>query len=120
MYYLTNETPLFVIPSLAVKIGVNGATILLQLHKKLQEEGQYFEDQCWYCQSYEDWHAQLPFMRKSAIKYQFKKFEALGIVHATDRFNKFPVDRTKWYSLDYDMLEAMTGFTAEVLDRYLT
>lgn len=118
MYYLTNENPLFVIPSLAVQFNEKGAMILLQLHKKLQEEGQYFENQCWYCQSYEDWHTQLPFLRKSTVKNQLKKFEALGIVHATDRFNKFSVDRTKWYRLDYDILEAITGFSAEDLNHY--
>ena len=120
MYLLTNEQPLFVILSLAMYFNEKGATILLLLHKKLQEEGQSFENHYWYCQSYEDWRTQLPFLRKSAIKYQLKKLESLGIVQATDRFNKFPVDRTKWYCIDYDRLEAMTGFTADVLDGYLT
>ena len=120
MYLLTNEQPLFVIPSLAMYFNEKGATILLLLHKNLQEEGQSFENHYWYCQSYEDWRTQLPFLRKSAIKYQLKKLESLGIVHATDRFNKFPVDRTKWYRIDYAMLEAMTGFSSEILDGYLT
>ncbi|MCH7323825.1 conserved phage C-terminal domain-containing protein [Solibacillus sp. MA9] len=44
------------------------------------------------------------------MKGKFLKLEKAGLVISTDKFNQFYVDRTKWYRIDYDKLNAL--FTA--------
>lgn len=119
MLQLTNEQPILLMPELAIPFGVKGAVILLLLHQRLREQGQRFEEKSWYCQSYDHWYAQLPFLRKSTIKRQLLHFEALEIIQASDRFNVLYVDRTKWYTINYEMLRVMTGITKSELDSFV-
>lgn len=113
MKLLVNESPLIVLPTLAEKIGLDCAMLLQQLHFRLQHQGVEREHGIWYCQSYVRWQKQLPFWSESKIKRLFLNLEKLGLVRSTTHFNQFYVDRTKWYSIDYEAVEAL--FCADVM-----
>jgi hypothetical protein len=107
---LFNENPLVVNVELAKKIGLNESIILQQLHYWLeinrkagrnQRSGYY-----WTYNTYEEWQQQFPFWSLSTIKRTFAKLEK-GKFIITDNYNKLKIDRTKWYRINYDLLETL-------------
>ena len=70
---LIHESPLQVLPSLAVKIGLNEAIILQQLHYWLNPDHNknIREGSHWVYNSYEQWQKQFPFGRKKQSKDLF-------------------------------------------------
>ena len=58
---LMNEVPLMVQPSLAVKIGLNEALFLHQLHYWLDRSNKVVEGKRWVYNTVEEWHEQFPF-----------------------------------------------------------
>lgn len=114
MNLLTNENPLITLPKLSVAIGLEQAMILQQLHYRLQQLKSQGHDEAWYCQSLDSWHTQFPFWSTSKIKHIIRKLENAGLVHSTDKFNRFSVDRTKWYTIDYEALQqTLQAFIAQ-------
>lgn len=107
MKLLTNEKTFIVQPSLACAIGVEEALLLQHLHYRLQQQEVLHNGEAWYCQSHANWTKQLPFWNEQKIKRLMLRLEKLGIVHSTDKFNQFYVDRTKWYKIDYDYLQTI-------------
>ena len=107
MKLLIEETPLLVLPSLAVAVGVDKAMLLQQLHFRVAYHGVRREGQLWYCQKLSHWSRQLPFFSEAKIKRLFQQLEKDGLVLATDKYNSFYVDRTKWYRIDYDKLTSL-------------
>lgn len=107
MNLLTNENPLIILPKLACIIGLEEAIMLQQLYFRLQQQNELHNDEPWYCQTYTAWEKQLPFWNKPKIKRTIRQLEELGLVHSTDQFNQFTVDRTKWYKIDYDKLQSL-------------
>lgn len=101
---LIDESPVLVIPSLAVKIGLNEAMVLQQIHywakkKKTAREGFY-----WVYNSYEAWQEQFPFFSKSTIGRTIRSLEKLDLL-ITGNFNKLSFDKTKWYRINYNKLD---------------
>ena len=111
MNLLTNENPLITLPQLACVVGYEEATLLQQLHFRLQQQTTTQNGEVWYCQSLAKWHKQFPFWNEPKIKRIIRELEDLQVVHSTDKFNQFYVDRTKWYKIDYDKLQ-------QLIDRY--
>lgn len=107
MNLLTNENPLIILPQLACVIGLEEAVLLQQLHFRLQQQTVTHNGEVWYCQSLAKWKKQLPFWNEPKIKRTIRHLENLGLVHSTDKFNQFYVDRTKWYKIDYEKLQCM-------------
>lgn len=105
MLLLTNEKPLMALPLLGVALGHEQSMILQQLHYRLQQIKAKGSEEAWYCQSLDSWHKQFPFWSSSKIKHSIRKLENEGIVYSTDKFNRFSVDRTKWYTIDYEKLQ---------------
>ncbi len=106
---LIDEQPLQVIPSLACKMGLNRAMFLQQLHYWLQKSTHVHEERRWIFNTYEDWHEQFPFWTPEAIRKIVSQLETRGVIETTDRFNKRGGDRTKWYTIDYETLNALFG-----------
>lgn len=104
---LIDEQPLQVVPSLACKMGLNRAMFLQQLHYWLQKSKHVRDGRSWVFNTYEGWHEQFPFWSAQAIKKIVLQLEARGIIETTDRYNKRGTDRTKWYTIDYDALNAL-------------
>lgn len=100
---LINEAPLMIVPSLAVKIGMNEAVILQQIHYWLGVSKHEIEGNKWVYNTYEDWQEQFPFWSISTIKRTFHSLEKLGIV-VSDNWNALKLDKTKWYTINYEEL----------------
>ena len=104
--YLIDESPLIVLPSLAAKIGLNESIFVQQVHyflmMKLNVEDGYY----WTYNSRQDWLKQFPFWSDSTLKRTITSLEKKGII-ISGNYNKMPMDKTKWYRIDYDKLNSL-------------
>jgi uncharacterized phage protein (TIGR02220 family) len=105
---LISESPIMILPSLAVRIGVNETVLLQQVHYWLVKSSHVKEGRTWIYNTYRDWQEQLPFWSESTIKRAVKSLEEKGLL-MTANWNKSKLDNTKWYSIDYQQLAAMEG-----------
>ncbi|MGG4042097.1 DnaD domain-containing protein [Bacillus smithii] len=105
---LLDEKPLIILPSLAEKVGLNEAIILQQLHYWLQASNHYIDGRKWIYNTYEDWGKQFPFWSDRTIRRTITKLKNKGII-LTGNFNKLKIDKTTWYSIDYQKLELVTS-----------
>lgn len=108
---LINQPPLQVLPDLAMKIGLNEAIILQQLHYWIERSVNIREDHKWVYNDYSTWQEQFPFWSESTIKRAFLTLEKLGIV-VSKQFEKYTSDykkrnRRKWYTIDYVAFEKL-------------
>lgn len=101
---LIAEEPLQVLPSLAVAIGLNEAIILQQMHYWLKRSEHVMEGETWIYNTYSQWQQQFPFWGLNTIKRAVQQLEECGIVTSTTRFNRNPIDKTKWYTINYHRL----------------
>jgi hypothetical protein len=105
---LIDEQPLQVIPSLACKMGLNRAMFLQQLHYWLQKPGSHERDgKRWIYNTFAEWHEQFPFWTAEGIRKIVSQLEDKGVIKTTDRYNERKGDRTKWYTIDYETLNAL-------------
>lgn len=105
---LIAEPPLQVLPSLAVAIGLNEAIVLQQLHYWLQHSGKERDGRRWVYNTYEGWKQQFPWWGIATIKRIFANLRRRGLI-VTGNYNATPLDRTVWYSIDYDALNALAA-----------
>ncbi|MBA4538811.1 DnaD domain protein [Bacillus aquiflavi] len=103
---LLDDKPIIVLPILAKKIGLNEAIVLQQLHYWIKSSSHFYENRHWVYNTYEGWQKQFPFWSISTIRRAFSKLEKRGFLE-TGNFNKSSIDKTKWYSINYDMLEGV-------------
>ncbi|MGG3964999.1 DnaD domain-containing protein [Heyndrickxia faecalis] len=103
---LLDERPIIVIPSLAEKIGLNEAIILQQLNYWLQKSNHIYEGKPWVYNTYEDWKEQFPFWSISTIRRAISKLEKEGFI-ITNNFNRSQIDKTKWYTIDFEKVEGL-------------
>lgn len=97
----------------AVAFGIPEALLLNQIHlyingkSKRPEENQkyYHNDRYWTFNSCADWLWQLPcYKNVKTIQRALSHLEQLGVI-ITDNFNDKKYERTKWYTIDYDVLQ---------------
>ena len=107
---LINEPPLLVLPSLANVIGLNEAITLQQIHYWLDprvnknfKEGLY-----WVYNSYEEWQVQFSFWSIRTIRRNIQSLEESNLL-ISKVFNTNSFDKTKWYSINYEVLEHLTS-----------
>jgi len=109
---LIKESPVMIIPSLAVKIGLNEAVVLQQIHYWLGISKHQIEGRTWVYNTYEEWQKQLPFWSVSTIKRTILSLEMKGLLLSAN-FNAMKMDKTKWYSIDYEKLQELEDSTIE-------
>lgn len=103
---LIAETPLQVLPSLAVAVGLNEAMFLQQLHYMLVNIGhQQADGRRWIHNTHEKWNNQFPFWSVSTIRRIVSNLKSFGVIVTSDEFNKMGVDKTLWYTIDYEAFE---------------
>lgn len=111
---LLDDRPLIVIPELAFAIGLNNAIVLQQIHYwvKINERANknFREGYYWTYNSYDAWRRQFPFWSVSTIKRIFMELEADACI-ATGNYNRLAIDRTKWYRVNYDVLDECITLT---------
>ena len=103
MSLLISEPPLQVLPSLAVKIGLNEAIILQQVHYWLLKSNNVRDGYKWVYNSYSEWNKQFPFFSRNTMIRAFNSLEKQGLL-ITANYNKAGFDKTKWYRIDYEKL----------------
>ena len=109
---LINEQPLQVIPSLAKVIGLNEAIFLQQLHYFLRISKNHAEGRSWVYNTIKDWQVEFSFWSLKTVQRTIENLELSGLVLSTDKFNKMKMDKTKWYSIDYEKLSEIAGENA--------
>jgi len=95
-----------VLPSLATAIGLNEALIIQQIHYWLQKNGKEIEGKLWTYNSYPEWQKQFPFFSERTIQRLFRSLEEKRLL-VTGNYNKMVIDRTKWYSINYEELSRL-------------
>ena len=113
---LIDEYPMIILPSLAMEIGLHEAIVLQQIHywietekksgKKEVIEKHFRNGRWWIYNTYEQWQDQFPFWCVRTIKAIIKKLEDMDLL-ISGNFNKFGYDRTKWYTINYEVLESL-------------
>lgn len=95
---------------MAVILGLNEALILQQVHYWLEsnkKNGRNFhEGRYWTYNTIDEWHEEFPFWSNSAIKRTFKKLRDMNLL-IVNNFNTYQMDRTLWYTINYEELEKM-------------
>lgn len=110
---LIDESPLQVLPTLACKVGLNGAIILQQVHywlmiaKKAKDERKFIDGHWWVYNSYKEWKENFPWWSLPTIKRTIYDLEAAGLLISKE-MNSKDWDHTKWYSINYDALNELT------------
>lgn len=105
---LISEPPLQVLPTLAVKVGLNGALFLQQLHYWILRSNNVKENIVWVYKSLDDWIAEdFPFMSRSTLKRTISDLKKADLI-ITKTFNKMKIDKTNWYTINYQKLESMS------------
>lgn len=101
---LINEQPLQVLPSLANIIGLNEAIVLQHLHFFLRISRNKVGGRSWVYNTINDWQAEFSFWSVKTVQRTIENLEKSGLVVSTDKFNKMKMDKTKWYTIDYQKL----------------
>lgn len=104
---LISESPLQVLPTLAVKIGLNEALMLQQVHYWISNpmNRNVRNERVWVYKSYSEWRREFPFWSMRTIQRTMLSLEEKKIL-VVDSFNRLITDRTKWYSIDYEILDS--------------
>jgi DnaD/phage-associated family protein len=103
---LINESPILVLPSLATKVGLSEAIFIQQLHYWLKDSKNVRDGYKWVYNTYEDWHEQFPWWSISTIRRIITKLENSKLL-IIGNYNRLKIDNTKWYRIDYELLEHM-------------
>lgn len=117
---LIDEHPLQVLPTLAVYIGLNEAIILQQIHYWLRSPkvGETANGYRWVRNTVKQWQSDnFPFWDEQAIKRGIANLENDGLILSTRKLNKRNYDRTKWYTIDYEALNRLTGPVARLIEK---
>lgn len=102
---LFDDHPLVILPELAVRIGLNEAIVLQQIHYWLQKSDHVIDSRKWVYNSVEEWSKQFPFFSPSTVRRTLDKLTESGYL-ITGCYNKLRMDKTKWYAIDYERLES--------------
>lgn len=115
-HLLFDQSPILIRPELAVRIGLNEAIVLQQVHywidgkrnstkeKDYAQERTYIDGRFWTYDSYPEWQKQFPWWSVKTVERTFVKLEEKGIL-ISGIFNEWKSDRTKWYTIDYEALD---------------
>ncbi len=103
---LINEVPLMCLPSLAVKIGLNEALFIQQLHYWVDRSKNIIEGRQWVYNTMADWSKQFPFWSQKTLSRTISNLEKQKLV-ISGNYNQKGYDRTKWYTIDYPALERL-------------
>ncbi|EHU5358217.1 conserved phage C-terminal domain-containing protein [Listeria monocytogenes] len=110
---LINDYPLQVLPTLAREIGLNEAIVLQQIHYWLNKKQNLHDGRYWTYRSIQKWQEEnFSFWSLNTVKRTFTSLREKKLL-LTANYNKKKFDKTVWYSIDYDALEAMSQRLAQ-------
>jgi hypothetical protein len=100
---------LYFCPLEAEAIGLNEAIIVARIRFWLGRSKHIFGGRPWVYNTYPEWQKQFPFWSVFTIKNIFRRLEELGVLASTQRFNANRWNKTKWYTLNEDVLAELMG-----------
>ncbi len=106
---IIEEPPLQVLPSLAIRIGLNEAIVLQQLHYLLRQPkfGRRIAEHQWIFNTYEEWQCQyFPFWHRNTIKNIFTSLSKQGLILCCQPEGK--VSRRKYYRINTEELSRIS------------
>jgi len=109
--YLIDDIPLFVSPTLAKLIGFNEALVLQKVHFWLKHTDNVRDGQKWVYNTYAEWHKQFPFWSDMTIRRTFTNLEKQQFFVSATKYNKSHINKTKWYTINYEKLSETTGIS---------
>ncbi len=114
---------LVILPKLAARIGLNEAIVLNQVRYWLEHTTNVRDGRRWVYNTYEEWQRNdFPFWSVPTVKRVFQSLEKSGLLLSTAQYNQAPTDRTKWYTIDFDRLNALDALPSDgnvrPLDQY--
>ncbi len=113
---LFDEQPVVIPKSLIKAVGMREAAILQQLHYLIRESKHEYEGKKWTYNTYQGWYEHcFDYMSVATIKKAFLKLEKMGLVITTDKFNKMKIDKTKWYSINYEELNKLNSIVDDMV-----
>jgi len=106
---LINEPPLQALPSLAVKIGLNEALMLQQIHYWIINplNTNLHESKVWITRTYTQWQKEFPFWCTKTIGFTILRLERMGLLTSTDALNESWSNRSKSYTINYEELSKL-------------
>lgn len=101
---LLDDYPILFLPKLAEMLGSSDRALLLQqIHYWIERSEKYYDGHKWIYNTIADWHKQFNWISERKIRTILKYLEDQGIL-LTGNYNKLKMDRTKWYTIDYNQL----------------
>lgn len=101
---LFDEAPLVVQPKLACAVGLNEAIFLQLVHYWLQKSDKVRDGRKWTYNPQTAWCEQLPFLSAGTVRRIIKTLKDSKIL-LVGRYNRSQMDKTTWYSIDYEKLD---------------
>lgn len=99
---LIPSRPLQLLPELAVRIGLNEAIVVQQVHYWLRNSGREREGRIWIYKTYPEWHEQdFPFWSNSTIGRIFRGLED-DLILISKQFDASEWSHKKYYSIRYE------------------
>lgn len=107
---LYKKRPLTINPDLAIAVGLNEAIVLQQVQywcEHNEENDRNFRDgHFWVYNSFPEWQKQFPWWCEKTVKTIFSRLEKRNLL-ITANYNRLSMDRTKWYRVNHDALDAL-------------
>lgn len=117
---LLDDYPILFLPKLAEMLGSSDRALLLQqIHYWIEKSGIEHDGRKWVFNSVATWHKQFSWISENTIRNIFENLEKQGIL-LTANYNKLKLDRTKWYTIDYDHLAFLTNAFTKNCEMELT
>lgn len=104
---LIEESPLQVLPSLVLALGMNEAIFLQQLHYLSRKSTLVKDGRVWVRKTGEKWTEELPFWSLPTFRRIVANLKSLGVLLVRDDLNEFLMDRTAAYAVNYEGLDAL-------------
>lgn len=110
--FVDKSKTLIVNTDLALVLGdLNEAIVLNQLNYWLtineKAKKNFIDGKYWVYNSYAEWRMNdFPYWSEKTIQRTFSRLENKGVVISAN-YNKMCIDKTKWYSIDFDVLKTL-------------
>jgi hypothetical protein len=108
----SSQSILIVCPDLAVVLGRTEAELLQQIHYWLGKSKNIIDGIHWVYNTYQQWQSQFPFLSDRTIRRAIRHLEDLGILKS-DRKEASRWYQRKWYTIDYEALEALISMRSK-------
>lgn len=108
---LFDEQPIVIDRSLAKVLGLNEAIVIQQIHYWIkineQKKTNFHDNRYWTYNSLKQWHEDnFDFWSFDTVKRTFARLEKQGVL-LVGNYNPDPRDRTKWYAINYEVLQSI-------------